>query len=312
MHNGGELFSDRPDIGEGEDEGGLPRMSILDHLEELRNRIISALWGFGLIFVLCAIFSNQIFEVVLAPGLRALKDTGIPGAEIIAIDVAEQFSIIWVWTPFVASLFLGAPWILWQVWSFISPGLYEREKKWAVPFVLCTAGLFILGGLFGYYFALPYGLTFLFGVGGSAGVVPKISVENYFDRFVDIILGIGQVFELPVLVFFLTLIGVASPAFLLRHSRYAILAIVIIASAVTPTVDAVNLLLVTVPMCLLFFAGIFAGYLLVLRRENRKFPWKAFLKWLAVVAIVAVVCGLVAIAQFHYRMVWHWPLLEKR
>ncbi len=311
MHNGRELFSDRDGIGDEENEGGLSRMSILDHLEELRNCILSALWGFGVIFVLCAIFSNQIFNVVLAPGLRALKDTGIPGAEIIAIDVAEQFSIIWVWTPFVASLFLGAPWILWQVWRFISPGLYEREKKWAVPFVLGTAGLFILGGLFGYYFALPYGLTFLFGVGGSAGVVPKISVENYFDRFVDIILGIGLVFELPVLVFFLTLIGVASPAFLLRHSRYAILAIVIIASAVTPTVDAVNLLLVTVPMCLLFFAGIFAGYLLVLKRENRKFPWRAFLKWLAVIGIVAAICGLVAIAQFHYRLEWHWPLLVK-
>jgi sec-independent protein translocase protein TatC len=311
MHHGGELLPGRPDTGEEGDEGCLSRMPILDHLEDLRHCILSALWGFGLIFVLCAVFSSQIFEVVLAPGLRALKVTGIPGAEVIAIDVTEQFSIIWIWTPFVASLFLGAPWVLWQVWSFISPGLYEREKKWAVPFVICTAGLFILGGLFGYYVALPYGLTFLFAVGSSAGVVPKISVENYFDRFVDIILGIGLVFELPVLVFFLTLIGIASPAFLLKHSRYAILAIVIIASAVTPTVDAVNLLLVTVPMCLLFFAGIFAGYLLVLKRESRKFPWKAFLKWLGVIAIVAAICGLVAIAQFHYRPAWHWPLLVK-
>lgn len=287
------------------------RMSILEHLEELRNCIIRGLWGFGLVFVLCAIFSTQVFDLVLAPGLKALKNTGIPGAEFIAIDPTEQFSIIWIWTPFVASLFLGAPWILWQVWSFISPGLYEREKKWAVPFVACTAGLFLLGGLFGYFIAFPFGMTFLFGIGGSSHVVPKIAIENYFNKFVDIILGIGLVFELPVLVFFLTLIRVASPAFLLRHSDYAILAIVSFAAIMTPTPDAVNLTLVAVPMCLLFFAGIFAGYLLVLKRENRRFPWKEFVKWLAAVAVVAGLCALVGVVHFHWHVTWRWPFLGK-
>lgn len=281
------------------EEDRMLRMSILEHLEELRDRIIKALWGFGAVFVLCALFSNRIFDFVLAPGLTALKNTGIPGARFIATDVTEQFSIIWVWTPLVASLFLGAPWILWQVWSFISPGLYEREKKWAVPFVTCTAGLFLVGGLFGYFIALPAGMTFLFGLGSPGGVVPMISIENYFDKFVNMILGIGVVFELPVLVFFLTLIHVTSPAFLLKHSDYAILAIVTIAAIVTPTPDFVNLMFVAVPMCLLFFAGIFASYLLVLKREDRSFPWKAFLRWLAIVALVAALCAVVAVVEFH-------------
>jgi sec-independent protein translocase protein TatC len=296
---------------EDEDERGMLRMSFLEHLEELRARIIRALWGFGVIFFLCVCFSNQLFKIVMIPGFEALKNTGNPEARFIAIDPMEQFSIIWVWTPLVASLFFGAPWIGYQVWSFIAPGLYQREKKWAVPFVVGTAGLFILGGVFGYFIAFRYGMTFLFGLGGFAGVVPLITIDNYFDKFVDVMLGIGLVFELPVLIFFLTLIRVASPSFLLNHSRYAILAIVIIAAIVTPTPDVFNLMLFAVPMCLLFFLGIFASYLLVLKRENRRFPWKDFLKWLAVVVVVLAVCVLVAVVEFHMHLTWHWPFLRK-
>lgn len=163
QRNGGEVCAKSACGSEGEDVGML-RMSLLEHLEELRARIIKALWGFGIVFILCATFSNQLFEVILAPGLTALKNTGIAGAEFIAIDVTEQFSIIWLWTPLVASMFLSAPWIFWQVWSFISPGLYERERKWAIPFVVSTAGLFLLGGLFAYFIAFPFGMTFLFGL----------------------------------------------------------------------------------------------------------------------------------------------------
>jgi sec-independent protein translocase protein TatC len=283
------------------EDDGMLRMSFLEHLVELRSRIVKSLCGFGIVFLLCLVLSPQLFNLMLAPGLKALHHTGIPGAEFIAIDVVEQFSIVWVWTPLVASIFFSAPWILWQLWAFISPGLYEREKKWAVPFVLCTAGLFLLGGAFGYFIALPSGLSFLFGASGATHVVPKITIENYFDRFVDAMLGVGIVFEIPVLVFFLTLIRVASPSFLLKHSRYAILIIVTIAAIVTPTTDAFNLALFSLPMCLLFFLGVFASYLLVLKRESRRFPWKALLKWLAVVAAVAAAAAAIAV-RFH----WHF------
>jgi sec-independent protein translocase protein TatC len=197
----------------------------------------------------------------------------------------------------VAAIFFSSPWIFWQLWAFIAPGLYAREKKWAVPFIACTAGLFILGGLFGYFVALPSGLSFLFGASGATHVVPKITIENYFDRFVDAMLGIGIVFEIPVMVFFLTLIGVASPSFLLKHSRYAILIIVTIAAIVTPTTDAFNLTLFALPMCLLFFLGVFASYLLVLKRERRRFPWKAFLKWLAILGFLAA-CAVAVVTKY--------------
>lgn len=256
-----------------DEENGMLRMSLLEHLEELRDRIMKALWGFGIVFLLCVYFSDKLFAILIAPGFDALRRTGIPDAKIIAVDVMEQFSIIWVWTPMVVSLFVGAPWILWQVWRFTAPGLYAHERKWAVAFVTSTAGLFILGGAFGYFVVIRYGMTFLFSLGRFAGIVPQISIESYFDRFVDIMLGVGLAFELPVLIFFLTLVRVASPSFLLSHSRYAVMAIVIAAAFLTPTPDAFNLMLVCLPMCLLFFVGILASYLLVLRRERRQFPW---------------------------------------
>jgi sec-independent protein translocase protein TatC len=195
------------------DEEGMPRMSFLEHLEELRARIIKALYGFGAIFALCIVFSNPLFRIIERPGLIALKQTGNPNAHFVAIDVMEQFSIVYVWTPIVAALFLGSPWILWQVWAFISPGLYERERKCAVPFLLSTAGLFIGGGLFGYFVAWPDTLTFLLGAGGNLDVTPALSIDSYFDKFVDVMLGIGVAFELPVLIFMLSLLRVASPLF---------------------------------------------------------------------------------------------------
>ena len=293
------------------EETGMLRMSFLEHLEELRSRIIKALWGFGAVFLLCVIFSNQLFDIILEPGRAAMKATGIPGAGFISIDPMENFQIIWVWTPVVASLFLGSPFILWQVWSFIAPGLYQKEKKWAIPFVLGTAGLFILGGCFGYFVAFRYGMAFLFGLGKDVGVLPLITIENYFDKFVDVMLGIGLVFELPILIFFLTLLRVASPSFLLDHSRYAILAIVIIAAIVTPTPDVFNLMLFAVPMCMLFFFGIFLSYLLVLKRENRRFPWLDFFKYLGIVFVIIGLVVAVMVFGYHFHLTWHWPFLKK-
>lgn len=252
-----------------EEDAGMLRMSLVEHLEELRSRILKALYGLGVVFVGCLIESEKLFNIAMAPGWEALRRTGIPGADFVALGVMEQFQIIFVKVPVVASLFLGSPWILWQVWAFLSPGLYKREKKWAIPFVLSTAGLFILGGLFGYFVALGNGMSFLLGIGKNVRVLPLISIADYFDIFVDLMLGIGVAFELPVLMFVLTLIRVASPGFLLRHSREAIVAIVTIAAIVSPTTDAFNLALFAAPMIALFFLGVALSYLVVLKREKR-------------------------------------------
>jgi len=285
------------------------RMSFLEHLEELRSRLIKILLGGGVAFLLSMAFALPIWSFVEAPLLSAIKQ--IPGGEIIAITPMEMFTTIWMWTPLVASIFLAAPWVIYQVWAFIAPGLYPRERRWAAPFIIITAGLFLTGGAFAYYVAFRFALVFLLGIGSPAGVAPKITIDSYFTMFVNVMLGISILFELPVVVFFLTLLRITTPGFLLRNSRYAILAIVIIAAIVTPTPDPVNLTLFAVPMILLFFLGVFASYLLVLHREGQNFPWKAFFLWLGIVILlIALIMGF-AVVQYGYRLIPYWPFLTK-
>jgi sec-independent protein translocase protein TatC len=299
-----------PDDEEGEDDGML-RMSFLEHLEEMRHRIIRALQGFGVAFLVCIVFANQLWDIVRAPAVDALKKIGVNPPVLVINEPMEGFSIIWVKVPLVISLFVASPWVLYQVWAFISPGLYQRERKWAIPFVLSTAGLFIAGGCFAYFVAFRFGLAFLLGLGMGGGVIPLVTITNYFDLFVNVMLGVALVFELPVAIFFLTLLHIASPEFLLRHSRYAILAIVIIAAIVTPTPDVFNLMLFAVPMCLLFFVGIFASFLLVMHREGRRLPWGKILGWGAVIIVAVGSVFYLLLARFGYHLIRHWPFLTK-
>lgn len=299
-----------------DEEEGMLRMSFLEHLEELRSRILRALAGVGVAFVLSLTFCNELWRIVTAPAVVALKALGYKGLfggdpALVQIAPMDYFNIVWVKLPILTAIFIASPWILYQVWGFIAPGLYRRERRWAAPFVIWSAGLFILGGLFGYFVAFRYGLTFLLGLGRGNYVTPMVSMTEYFDLFVNVILGIGLIFEMPVLIFFLTLLHLASPRFLMNHSRYAILAIVILAAVVTPTPDVFNMMLFAVPMCGLFYLGIFASYLLVLHRENRKFPWAEVIKWTAVIVVVIGAVVALAIWRFGYHFVPHWPFMTR-
>jgi len=294
----------------GEEEEGMLRMSFLEHLEELRSRIIRCMIGVGVAFFLSLYFAREMWKAVSDPAISALRELGLQ-QKLVFITPTEAFMTIWMKVPLLAAIFLSSPWILYQVWSFIAPGLYRRERRWASPFVLCSAGLFILGGAFAYFLAFPFALTFLLGVGRDINVQPMVTVTEYFDLFVDVILGIGMVFELPVLIFFLVLLRIASPTFLLRHSRYAILAIAILAAVVTPTPDVFNMMLFCVPMWMLFFVGIFAGYLLVLHREHRSFPWRKVLPWVGLALIVLAAAGWYFAGRYGYHIVGHWPFLRR-
>lgn len=294
----------------GDEEEGMLRMSFMEHLEELRSRIIKMLAGLAVAFVLSLVFANQLWEIISAPAIEALKHLKY-APNLVQITPMETFSTVWVKVPMLTSVFVASPWILYQVWAFIAPGLYKRERRWAAPFVICTAGLFILGGLFAYFVAFRYGLEFLLGIGRDIRITPMVSITEYFDLFVNVTLGIGLVFEMPILIFFLTLLHIVRPSFLLRHSRYAILAIVALAAIVTPTPDVFNLMLFAIPMCALYFVGVFAGYLLVLRRENRRFPWKTVVLWSTAALIVAAILVGILISHYGYRVVQHWPYLVR-
>ena len=294
-----------------EEEEGMARMSFLEHLEELRKRLILSFAGIGVAFVLCLLFSDQLWAVVFEPAGAALRALRVVPAELHQISPMDTFQIFWMKVPILFAVFLSSPWVLYQVWAFIAPGLYKKERRYAVPFVLSSAGLFIIGGLFAYFIAFRFGLEFLLGLGIGKGVSPTVSVTEYYDLFVDVMLGVGIVFEIPVLLFLLTLLHVASPAFLVRHSRYAILAIVILAAFITPTGDVFNLTLFATPMIILFYVGIFASYLLVLRREKRRFPWGTFLKWTGIVLLILAAASFLIARYYGYHFVARWPLFIK-
>lgn len=286
------------------------RMSFMDHLEELRDRLIKALYGLGLAFVFALAFAGKLWDIISDPAVDALKHLHVNPPRLVMTTPMESFSIIWVELPLLCSVFLASPWIVYQVWAFIAPGLYRKEKRLALPFVLLTAGLFITGGCFAYFLAFRYGLEFLLGIGMSNNVQPMVTITEYFDLFVNVMLGVALVFELPVVIFLLTLLHLLSPRFLLRHSRYAILAIVIIAAIITPTPDVFNLMLFAIPMCALYFVGVFAGLLLVMRREGRAVPWRKILL-LAMVVLLLVGAGAFAIIHFHLHFTRNWPYVMR-
>jgi sec-independent protein translocase protein TatC len=301
-----------PGGGDGdEEESGMLRMSFLEHLEELRVRIFYALGGFGVAFILSLTFCKQLWQVVSQPAVSALTTLGIKPPNLTQITPMESFNVIWVKVPVLCSIFIASPWLLYQVWAFVSPGLYKRERKWAIPFVVCTAGLFITGGLFAYFVAFRYGLTFLLGIGRDVHVTPMVSINEYFDLFVNVTLGIGLVFEMPVLIFFLTLLRLVTPKFLLSHSRYAVLIITIIAAVVTPTPDVFNLLLFATPMILLFFVGVFASYLLVLNREGRRLPWAKILAWTGLVVLILGGALWFLGTRMHIHFLLKWPFFSR-
>src|ERR1700676_3895449 len=307
---GGYVPPPPPPPAEDDDDEGMLRMSFLEPLEEMRSRITRALMGFGVAFLVCIVFCYPLWDFVRAPAVDALTKIGVKPPNLVINEPMEAFSIIWVKVPLVFALFLASPWVLYQVWAFIAPGLYQKEKRLAFPFVISTAGLFILGGAFASFVAFRFGLAFLLSIGLSNGVTPLVTITHYFDLFVNVILGVALVFELPVAIFFLTVLHLASPRFLLRHSRYAILAIVIVAAIITPTPDFFNLMLFAIPMCALYFVGVFFGYLLVLRREGKQFPWKPMLLILLGTLVLAAAIYF-AFTYYHLHLINKWPYVTR-
>src|SRR5271170_1483547 len=295
---------------EDEEEDSMLRMSFMEHLEELRNRIIRALYGLGIAFVLALGFANKLWDFVSDPAIEALKHLHVNPPRLAQLTPMEGFSVIWVELPLLASVFVASPWIVYQLWAFISPGLYKKERNMALPFVLLTAGLFIAGGCFAYFLAFRYGLEFLLGIGMSNNVQPVVSITEYFDLFVNVTLGVALVFELPVVIFLLTLLRLLSPRFLLRHSRYAVLAIVIAAAIITPTPDVFNLMLFAIPMCALYFVGVFAGLALVMRREGRTLPWRKIIL-IVILALVIAAAVYFVFWYFHLHLINKWPYVTR-
>ncbi|MBZ5630413.1 MAG: twin-arginine translocase subunit TatC [Acidobacteriia bacterium] len=241
-------------------------MSFLDHLEELRKRIIWSLLYVAAGFCVCWFYAERIYAFVQVPIMQALRNHHLD-QKLVFLNPTEPFNM-YMKVGFVAGLFLASPLVLYQVWAFIAPGLYRHEKRYVVPFMVSSVGLFIAGGVFGYKIVFPAALDFLIGYG--AQFQPMITIGEYTDLFLTIIIGLGIIFEMPILVFFLSLMGVVSAGWMWRNLRYSILVIFIIAAIVTPTTDILNMCLFAAPMVLLYVVSIFIAWLVSPARRKAR------------------------------------------
>jgi sec-independent protein translocase protein TatC len=245
-----------------EEVGG--RMSFFAHLVELRKRIINSAIAIVIGAGIGVTFADKIFGFIALPMRAALRKQNLDD-RLVYTSPAGAINLI-ITLGIYSGIVLAAPVILHQVWLFIAPGLYKRERRAATGFIFSSLFLFLSGIAFGYFVMLPYMLNFLTGFQGPFR--PLISINEYFDFILIVLLGLGVIFELPVLIFFLALFNIVTPAFLWKNTRYAILIIAVIAAIVTPTPDATTMLVFMAPMVALYFIGIGVATIVVRRKAK--------------------------------------------
>lgn len=256
------------ETGRSEEAGGT--MTFFEHLTELRKRIINSLYAIG-IGAFIGVYVAKYFVAWLdKPMLKALADSHMDPKLIYThpAGMVNMIITLGVYLGFV----LASPVVLYQIWLFVAPALYKHERGAITGFMFSTVFLFLAGIAFGYFITLPYVLHFLVSPGSLFMIhdlQPMISINEYFDVTLLVLLGMGLMFELPVLIFFLSLFGIVTPQFLWKNSRYAIAIISIIAAIVTPTPDATTMLVFMAPMIGLYFLGMGVSYVVTRRRERR-------------------------------------------
>jgi len=252
-----------PNSGAEDDELSGKQMSFLEHLEELRQRLVRSVISIVVAFGICFYFADNIYAYLAKPltdTLRALHMSD----KLVYTNPIDPFNL-YIKLAAMAGLFLASPYVLYQLWLFISPGLYRNEKRYVWPFVVLTSGLFISGGLFAYKLAFPPALKFLLTFGRR--FQPMVTINEYFSIAMTIIVGVGLVFELPVIILVLSLFGIVTPRFLLRQLRYAVLLTAILAAAIAPTPDITTLFMLWIPMVGLYILSIGLCYLVYLRKK---------------------------------------------
>jgi sec-independent protein translocase protein TatC len=237
------------------------RMSFLDHLEELRSRLLKSLIALAVGFGVAWGYHEEIFHFMVTP----LKQAN-PTLELIATTPTEAI-MLYMKMSFFVGIFIAAPFLLYQIWAFISPGLYAHEKGYAIPFVMFGTAFFITGAAFGHYYLFPVTLKFLGEFGGQdIKFMPRIT--EYYDFYSWFLLALGIVFQVPVIIFVLARIGIVTAGFLLRQFKWAVLLSFIVAAVVTPTPDMVTQTLLALPMIALYLLGVLVAALFGKKRKS--------------------------------------------
>lgn len=233
---------------------GPDAMTFLEHLEELRVRLIRSVLSLLVGFAVCWGWREPIFHFLTSPLRRAAPDV-----KFIYTSPSEAL-LLYMKMAFFAGIFLAAPYVLWEIWSFVAPGLYAEERRYAVPFILFGSLFFAAGAAFGHYYLFPITFRFLGDFGGrDMQFLPRVG--EYFGFYSWFLLGLGVVFQLPVAIFVLARVGLVSAGFLVRHFKWAVLAAFVVAAVITPTPDVVTQTLLAAPMLGLYLLGVAVAWL---------------------------------------------------
>ncbi len=236
------------------------KMPLTEHLQELRWRLIKALLAIAVGFIACYNFADWLFEFLTRP-LLALNVTAGQGdaVHLIGTGLVEAF-FTKLKVSFIAAIFLASPMILYQIWQFVAPGLYEHEKRYALPFVIFGTFFFAVGAWFCYWAVLPVGYQFFIQQYATIQVDPQIRISEYLSFTARMLLAFGVTFELPLAVFFLARFGLVTHRMMLNYTRYAILVIFIVAAVLTPGPDVASQLLMATPLLILYALSIGVAY----------------------------------------------------
>jgi len=241
------------------------KMSFFEHLVDLRKRLIHSAIAIAIGAMIGVTVAERLLGFISRPMQAALRNHHLDD-KLIYTSPAGMINIIITFGLYLGVV-LAAPYVLYQVWLFIAPGLYKHERKAVTGFLVSTIFLFLAGISFGYFVMLPYMLDFLTSFQGP--FKPLISINEYFDFVLIVMLGLGVIFEMPVLIFFLALFGIVTPKFLWNNVRYAILIIAIVAAIITPTPDATTMLVFMAPMVALYFLSIGVAAMVVRNKAKR-------------------------------------------
>ncbi len=232
------------------------KQPFMTHLEELRQRLIACIIAVGICFVASYFFADKIFELLVSP----LKDVLPKGDHLIFTNLPEMF-IAYIKVSLVSAILIAAPVIFYEMWMFVAPGLRKNERQYVLPFVLSSTVLFVGGALFGYFIVFPFGFKFFISFSNDY-VKAMPSVKEYFSFSIKLLFAFGVVFELPVIIFFLTKLGIITTDFLKKQRKYAALITFIVAAILTPP-DVATQCMMAVPLLILYEVGIlvsrFAG-----------------------------------------------------
>ncbi|MCW5911327.1 MAG: twin-arginine translocase subunit TatC [Cyclobacteriaceae bacterium] len=262
-------------------------MSFLDHLEELRWHVVRSVAAIFIMMILAFIFTGYIFdEIIFAPSdpnfitfrwlCRLGEATGVDGLCVTKIPMKLQSRFLMgqftmqLTSSFVIGLCVAFPYVVWELWSFVSPGLYTREKKGSRGAVFSVSFLFLLGIAFGYFILSPMTIAFLANYSISDRIANEFDITSYVATVTALVLGSGLLFQLPVVIFFLTKIGIVTPKFLRHYRKHAVVIILIVGAIITPSPDPLSQSLIAVPLYVLYEISIFISAMELRRKEKRE------------------------------------------